>query len=137
MKRIALILLSLIFVAGHAAAQQPTVRIELNKLEPIDQVCRAYLVLENETASAFESLRLDMVMFDTDGVVAKRLAVETAPLPAGKTSLKVFDIEDLGCDAIGRVLLNAVMTCTDGSGGRDDCLDLIVPASRSAVEFFK
>jgi len=34
--------------------------------------CRAYLVLENGTESAFKTLKLDLVMFDTDGVGADR-----------------------------------------------------------------
>lgn len=77
-----------LFAASTRAAER--VAIELNKLEPQGDACRAYLVLKNGTTSAFETLKLDLVMFDADSVVARRLAVETALLPAGKTSLKVF-----------------------------------------------
>ena len=77
------------------------------------------------------------MMFDADGVVAKRLAVGTAPLPAGKTSLKVFDIEDLLCERVGRVLLNDALACADASGPRDDCLGLVVPVARGAVDFLE
>lgn len=121
---------------GSAQARQ-AVSVELNKLEPNGGACRAYLVLENLTESAFETLKLDLVLFDSDGVVARRLAVETAPLPAGKTSLKVFDIAGLECPALGRVLLNDVMSCADAGGTRDGCLDLLVPAGRGELEFVK
>jgi len=135
--RPALLLLALLGVAGPALAAEDGVSVELNKLEPNGAACRAYLVLENGTASAFETLKLDLVMFDTDGVVAKRLAVETAPLPAAKTSLKVFDMDGLPCERVGRVLLNDVMACADASGARDDCLGLVAPAARGPLEFIK
>jgi hypothetical protein len=71
--------------------------VELNKLEPRKDACRAYLVLKNGTGSAFQELKLDMVMFDADGVVGRRVAVQGAPPGVGKTSLKVFDIDGIPC----------------------------------------
>jgi hypothetical protein len=124
-------------VAVSARAEGPAVTIELNKLEPHDGACRAYLVVENAMEGAFEGLKLDLVMFDVDGIVAKRLAVEAGPLPAGKTSLKVFDIDGLPCERLGRVLLNEVISCLDGSGARDDCLALISTSARSTVAFIE
>lgn len=123
--------------ASAQAAEPGALAVELNKLEAQGDACRAYLLLENGTESAFESLKLDLVMFDPDGVVAKRLAVETAPLPPQKTRLKVFDIDGLGCQAVGRVLLNDVMECADGSGARENCLGLISARGRGPIEFIK
>jgi hypothetical protein len=129
--------LSLALMVSTAQADEQKVHVELNKLESYEGTCRAYLVLENRTERAFETLKLDLVMFDTVGVVARRLAVETAPLAARKTSLKVFDIDGLSCERVGRVLLNDVMACADTSGVRDDCLGLVVPAARGPMEFIK
>ncbi|MCG8544912.1 MAG: Tat pathway signal sequence domain protein [Alphaproteobacteria bacterium] len=132
------LVLALLFFGGMSVqAGDSNVRIELNKLEPQGDACRAYLVLQNGTDSAFASLKLDLVMFDTDGVVAKRLAVETAPLPAGKTSLKVFDMKALACERVGRLLLNTIMKCADASGDRENCLDSIATAARGSVPFIK
>ncbi len=133
----ALLVLGVVADAQAAGDRTGNVQVELNKLEPNGKACRAYIVLENGTESAFETLKLDLVMFDADGVVAKRLAVETAPLPAGKTSLKVFGIDGLSCARVGRVLLNDVMACADASGTRDDCPALVVPVARGPVAFVK
>ena len=124
-------------VAAPALAADGTLKVELNKLEPHDGACRAYLVLENGTANAYSTLKLDLVMFDTDGVVARRLAVETAPLPSAKTRLKVFDMKGLECGGVGRVLLNAVMSCADASGEIADCQALVSTSSRGTVSFIK
>ena len=118
-------------------AEDGMVSVELNKLESTGSACRAYLVLQNDTSHAFDSLKLDMVMFDADGIVARRLAVEAGPLSAGKTSLKVFDVEGLACADVGRVLLNDVLTCTGDGSGLDGCMDMIVPASRTESPFVK
>ncbi|TQV76300.1 Tat pathway signal sequence domain protein [Denitrobaculum tricleocarpae] len=124
---------------GPQTAQEtgPEIKIELNKLEASENACRAYLLLENRSPASFESLKLDLVLFDSEGVVAKRLAVEAAPLPKDKTSLKVFDIARMRCDAIGRVLLNRLTACDDNAGARSDCLAMISTTARGAVPFIK
>ena len=127
----------LVVALPMAHADSAKVEIELNKLEPNGPACRAYLVVENTTQSAFETLKLDLVMFDPEGIVARRFAVETAPLPASKTSLKAFDIDGLPCEQVARVLLNDVMECADGSGVRADCLALIETSARGALKFMK
>ena len=86
---------------------------------------------------AYESLRLDLVMFDKGGVVAKRLAVQAAPLPVGKTSLKVFDITDHACEDIGSILLNDVLECTSDAASAGGCLARIAVSARGEVKFLK
>jgi len=130
----------LVFAAIPAAlAQSGTqkVQIELNKLEPQANACRAYLVLQNGTESTFGSLRLDIVAFDTDGIVAKRLAVEAAPLPPGKTSLKLFDMSELSCEGIGHLLLNSILACADQNGEREDCLNLTDVSAKPGLRLIK
>jgi len=125
-------------VPTAALAQTPgSLSIQLNKLEVDGDTCRAYIVLENRSDLSFEALRLDLVMFDVDGVIARRLAVDTAPLAAGRTSVRVFAIGSLACDNIGRVLLNDVLACADASGERTDCMDRIAPESIAGVPFIK
>ncbi len=121
--------------ASASMAQVGGIDVELNKLEDVDSACRAYLVTQNLTDDHFDTLQLDVVMFDNDGVVAKRLAVEIGPMPAGKTSLKVFDINGLTCEQIGQLLLNDVIQCRDMDGTRDDCLSLLTVTSRGGVPF--
>lgn len=120
-----------------AGGQNQGIRIELNKLEPLETACRAYLLFENRSPANFQSLKLDLVMFNPEGIINRRLAVEGGPLPAEKTSVKLFDIEGVSCDAVSRVLLNGVLSCSDGEGERANCLQIIEPASRSGTEFFK
>lgn len=117
--------------------EEDTLRVELNKLEPTEGDCRAYLLFENRTPVDFQSMKLDLVMFNAEGVINKRLAVQGGPLSPGKTSVKLFDIGGVGCEAVERILLNGILECSDPEGERSACLELIETASRSHADFFK
>lgn len=123
--------------AAATGADAAAITVELNKLEPANAGCRAYLVVRNGTDTALASLRLDLVMFGTDGVIARRLAVETAPLPAGKTAVRLFDMAGTDCADIARVLLNDVLACRDAAGDRPDCLAQVATSSRAAADFIR
>ncbi|EXJ14206.1 hypothetical protein [Imhoffiella purpurea] len=114
-----------------------SIEIELNRLESQANACRPYLVFGNKTDTRFESLGLELVLFDQDGFILKRFGLEAGPLAPGKTSVKLFEIADLSCDALGRILLNAVTACTDASGPVDGCLARMRTSSRLPVDFFK
>jgi hypothetical protein len=116
-----------------AAASAAPVEIELNKLEPRDGGCQAWLVARNMGEAAHDSLRLDVVLFDRDGVIARRLAVEAGPLPPGKTSVKAFVAEGLACETVGAALLNDVLSC----GGGEACLDAVRATARAPLTFSK
>ncbi len=117
--------------AGLAAASP--VEIELNKLEPREGGCQAWLVARNEGPAAHDSLRLDLVIFDRDGVIARRLAVEAGPLAAEKTVVKAFVAEGLSCETVGSVLLNDVLSCS----GDGPCLDAVRVSARPPLNFAK
>ena len=133
----ALIAAFLVVANATASAQAGGIDVELNKLEPVDGACRAYLVTQNLTDSTFEDVQLDVVMFDNDGIVARRLAVQIGPMARNKTSIKVFDIKNLACDDIGQMLLNDVLQCRSDQGARDDCLSLLSVSQRGNVPFIK
>lgn len=120
-----------------AGVGAPKLRMELNKLETQGDACRTYLVFNNDTDSSFKTLKLDLVVFGTDGIVAKRLAVEAAPLAADKMSLKVFDIGGVACDEIGQLLLNDVTACADQDGEVEGCIAKLDLKSRNEIDFTK
>lgn len=117
---------------AHADAPEGHLRVELNKLEPRDDGCRLYLLLDNrESKGDFASMRLDLIFFGKDGVIAKRLAVDAGPIRPTKTSVKMFDLAGLTCDGMSQVLINDALDCKDPAGAeRKDCTDMLTPTSR-------
>ena len=98
-----------------AQADPPSVSLELNKLEPHEKSCRAYLVVNNHTDAAFQSVKLDLVMFQSDGVIGRRFALELAPLRPKKRTVKLFDLDGVACERVGSFLLNDVIECQTDS----------------------
>ena len=124
---------ALLTAAPVAAANQesPGIAMELNKLEQREQACRVFLLLDNTTDHAFTELRLDLVFFAADGAIANRLAVNAAPLGAGKTVAKVFDIEQPRCGELSRVLFNGALACEVDGGDAPACTTSRGPARAS------
>lgn len=124
-------------LGAAALAEDGKVGVELNKTEEQSGGCRLYLVLDNGIPSAFDVYKLDLVMFGTDGVIARRLAVEVGPLRPTKTSVKLFDVTGLACTGIGSVLVNDVMSCKSGADERSNCIDQVAVASRAKITLTK
>jgi len=138
-RQTARLLSALAWLAGSTgvAAAEAGVSLDLNRLETQGGACRVTLVVVNGPAAA-EELKTDLVMFGPDGVVAKRLAVDLAPLAAGKTIVKMFDIPGTPCAGVGSILLNDAPACRF-AGGRSGaaCLEGIAVSSHAPTRFFK
>ena len=135
-----LVLAALLLASSAGAEQQRMMRIELNRLEPREGgACRVWLVLNNAAAEALNPLRLDLVLFGRGGVVARRLAVDVGPLPAGRTQARIFDLAGQGCETIGSLLLNDVLACNGTEAPeREACVARALLESRvDGVTFVK
>src|SRR5688572_4826940 len=120
-----------------AKAEENSIAIELNKLEPQGNQCRAYLVIQNKSSTNFSELKLDLVLFQPDGVIGRRFAVELAPLKANKRTVKLFDLEGTACDQVGSFLINDVMECKAESEAVNDCLQYITASTLTNVQLTK
>lgn len=128
--------LALTFLTPAEAADS-ALSIELNKLETYDKGCRAYVVANNPGEQAVQTLKLDLVLFQPDGVIARRFAVDLGPLKPVKKTVKLFDIEGLACDKVASVLVNDVMECKAESGPIADCLSRITLSTVAGVPLTK
>ncbi len=123
--------------ASAQEAQSSKLGLELNKLEPQDKNCRAYLVVTNEGDTVYEAFKLDLVMFGPDGVIGKRFALDLAPIKADKKTVKLFDLDNVACDQVGSFLINDVMECKAGAAEADDCLSHLSLSSKGEVKITK
>jgi hypothetical protein len=115
-------------------------------LEPITQPstgCRVYFVVTNPDTDPFDQFRLDLILFATDGVIARRVAFDLGPLPPKKLAVRLFDLPGLACDDVGKILINDVISCVrHGSGAGTDieraaCLDRLALTSRAKASLVK
>lgn len=113
-------------VSVAAAATEHNVKVELNTMESTDKQCRLTFVIENKSA-ALESLKLDLVVFNTESIVYRRLLTEMGPVRAGRTIVKTFAIETK-CAQVGSVLVNDISACAPGEPNA--CLEGLTLTSR-------
>ena len=116
---------------------QSDISLELNKLEPSDKGCRAYIVVSNPSATPLDAFRLDLVMFQKDGVIGRRFALDLGPLRPNKRAVKLFEMDGTKCEDIGSFLVNDVMECRSGGSAVDDCLGRMKVNSLTKVEISK
>ena len=122
-------------LAAPATAQDAAkFPLELNRLEQDGDICRVYLLVKNPEASAIRDFKLDLVFFDKEEIIRNRLYVELGPLPGAKTAVRLFDIPQSNCAALGSILVNDVVSCADESGAELQCLNRLELNSRTDAE---
>ena len=120
--------------AQDAAPAAGSLGVELNKLEPDDAGgCRAFFLFRNDTGLAFEAFEMSLALFDGSGVIDRLLTVDAAPLPVARTTLKLFQIPDIDCGAIGEVLLHDLPACRPQNAAEMDCFPLLALTARTAA----
>lgn len=122
---------------AKAQQEQESITVELNKLEPSDKGCRAYIVISNTSSTAYDAFKLDLVMFKTDGIIGRRFALNLAPMRPSKRAVKLFDLDDTKCEDIGSFLVNDVMECRAGDQANQDCLARLKLSSLTKVDISK
>ncbi|MGD9669538.1 MAG: hypothetical protein AB7U75_10840 [Hyphomicrobiaceae bacterium] len=123
--------------AAVATGSAAKVAVELNKLETQQSSCRAYLVIDNQSEKSYDVLKLDLVLFQTDGIIGRRFALDLAPIKGKKRSVKLFDLDGVKCESIGSFLINDIMECKSGGADESTCLDRLALSTRSNVQLSK
>lgn len=129
-------LAAMFFFAFASGSKAASLTIELNKLEPQKESCRAYVVVTNNSSTVYQALKLDLVLFQPDGVIGRRFALDLGPLKAQKRSVKLFDL-DMPCDQVGSLLINDVLECSGEAGTIPNCLTDITATSLAKAKLSK
>jgi hypothetical protein len=124
------------FLTPALGAEAAGLTIELNKLEPQKDSCWAYVVVTNNSSTAYQALKLDLVLFQPDGVIGRRFALDLGPLKAQKRSVKLFDL-DTPCDQVGSLLINDVLECNGETGSIPNCLADLTATSLAKAKLTK
>jgi hypothetical protein len=135
------LVLAAIFVGHTATAQTSTnppptgpLTVEINKFEPNDTGgCRAFFLFRNETGLTFEGFEMSLAIFDATGVIDRLLSIDAAPLPAARTTLKLFEIPDIACTDISEVLLHEIPSCKPQNAEQMDCFSMLELNSRTSA----
>jgi hypothetical protein len=118
-------------------AADPGISIELNKAEDNGGSCVASFVLRNGLGQPLDRFNLDLYVFDNNGVIARQVLLDLAPLRNDKTTVFRFALIDRPCADIGHVLVNDIPACRAEGGQTMDCLKDLTIASRGRIALTK
>jgi hypothetical protein len=132
-------LATVLIVTGlSAAAAEPGLDIELNKAVDGDGACVASLVVRNDMGHTLDRFSMDLYVFDRDGVIARQVLLDLAPLRGAKTTVARFNLIARPCAEVSRILVNDIPSCRgEGSGETLDCLAALTVSSRGSIEMVK
>ncbi|WP_245243024.1 hypothetical protein [Pararhodobacter sp. SW119] len=121
-------------LAAPAAAEPGRLTIELNKFEETEDAgCRAFFLFRNETELTLAGFEMSLAILDRQGVIDRLLTIDAAPLPAARTTLKLFEIPGTRCDAISEILLHDLPSCQPQNADEMDCFPLLDLVSRTGA----
>ena len=114
--------LSLAATTVHAQEQsQPSLSIDLNATQQLEQACRLVFVATNKIGTSA-------------GTVDRFALFDFKDLPVGKTRVRQFDLPDTQCSDIGRILINGSASCKGQSFKGTECMDHLDLKSSSKTE---
>jgi hypothetical protein len=134
---IAAVAMILTLWANAAAADEQNLQIELNKTEDSGGGCLASFVVENKLGHTLDRFSLDLFVFDKEGIIARQVLLDMAPLRKSKTTVANFALVQVSCDSIGKVLVNDIPSCRSEDGSLLDCLTDLKVSSRNRIELTK
>jgi len=124
-----------LFLSCAAQAQDSGLTVELNKFEEIDGGgCRAYFLFRNGTDNSFEGFEMSLAILDGNGVIDRLLSIDAAPLPVRRTTLKLFEIPQIGCSNISEILLHELTSCKPQNSEEMDCFPILTLQSKTSAK---
>lgn len=110
--------------------------LELNALTPSDTGCRVTFLATNRLGTELTRSAFEIALFGAGGGIERLVSLDFKAMPEGKTRVLQFDIGELGCDKVSRVLINDVVACEGAGLDPKLCLAGLSTVSRlDGVEF--
>jgi len=129
---------SLLFSTQILAAENQRLLVELNKFEKTETGgCQAFFLFRNQTDFTLEGFEMSLAVLDNAGVIDRLLTIDAAPLPAQRTTLKLFEIPEIGCAEISEVLLHELSSCRPQNDEEMDCYPMLDLSSRTNATLVK
>ena len=121
--------------SAQGPAETPAISVELNKTQAVDGSCRLTFLMKNTLAEDVERLAFEVAVVNKSGLVAGLILMRSGKLPVDRERVKQFDLPNVDCASIDRLLLNEIPECEGASGPISGCRQAVVASSRGEVGF--
>ncbi|WP_209425683.1 hypothetical protein [Pararhodobacter sp. SW119] len=134
-------LLPLFLAASFLAALAPRAEagaqlsLRLDQVTQMQAQCQLVFVLESGLDTAIDDLRAETVLLTPENRVLRLTLLDFQSLPQNGLRVRSFNLPDVDCAQVGRVLINAISSCTPLDA--DQCSDALVVHSDTDIEVLK
>ena len=107
--------------------------IELNALAPSQKGCMMTFVALNKLGAPVNKISFELAFFNDKNTVDKITVLDFRDLPQGKKRVRQFDMPNVKCEAVTRILINDTPVCDGPAPG--ECMKGLVTRSQISVPF--
>ncbi|KFB09819.1 hypothetical protein [Nitratireductor basaltis] len=119
--------------AQDAQTRSTALRIELNAAAPVDNACRLTFVATNGLEQDIGKAAFEFAIFNSDGLVERLSVLDFQDLPSGRTKVRQFDLANIACENVSRILVNDAKSCEGAEPTA--CLDQLEATTKAEIEF--
>ena len=127
----------LMAVAGVCQAQETapaaSPNVELNALAPSQKGCMMTFVALNQLPAAINKVSFELAFFNDRNAVDRITVLDFRDLPQGKKRVRQFDMPNVKCESVTRILINDTAVCDGPAAG--ECMKGLVTRSQISVPF--
>lgn len=109
--------------------------LELNALQSSESGCRVTFLATNNLGRPLSKAGFEVALFDAEGAIDRLVSLDFKALANGKTKVLQFELQDLQCDAVSRILVNDVGACEGEGLAPDACLARLATSTRTKTQF--
>jgi hypothetical protein len=121
------------FAQEATAAKAGKIDVELNALTSSQKGCMMTFVAQNDLAMPINKISLELAFFNQSSTVDRITVLDFRDLPIGKKRVRQFDMPNVKCESVSRVIVNDAPVC-DGPG-TGECMKGLVTRSQITVPF--
>ncbi len=129
--------IAVMLAGAQARAQEATgqLGLELNALQQGEAGCRITFLANNGLDGEITRSTFELALFGMGGGIDRLVSLQFETLPQGKSKVVQFELKDLACADLTRVLVNDITACEGGLLTPPDCLAALVTSTRTAATF--
>ncbi|EJB05845.1 hypothetical protein FHX14_004387 [Rhizobium sp. BK619] len=118
---------------AQEAAPAASLDVELNALVPSQKGCMMTFVALNQLPAAINKVSFELAFFNDKNAVDRITVLDFRDLPQGKKRVRQFDMPNVKCESVTRILINDTPVCDGPAAG--ECMKGLVTRSQISVPF--
>ncbi|PCK79208.1 hypothetical protein [Rhizobium sophoriradicis] len=118
---------------AQETAPAASLSVELNALAPSQKGCMMTFVALNQLPAAINKVSFELAIFNDRNAVDRITVLDFRDLPQGKKRVRQFDMPNVKCESVTRILINDTPVCDGPAAG--ECMKGLVARSQISVPF--